>query len=212
MSSAELPYAWLLKHNPSQARSIGRVQTILDAAAALLNDREPDELTIRDIAETAEVPIGTIYQFFGDKEAIVQALAVRYIATFGGVLDPILARQASSWAQSLDAVVDAYAGLIRRQPAIRRLWLSGTLSAQTRAVEAETDTQIAELISRTLQHIAGRKGGTALQWRALVVIIDAFLRYAFTAHPRGDTLILREGKRAARAYAACLLGPTESWA
>lgn len=206
MSRAGLPYARLLKHNPSQARSIGRVDAILNAAAALLNDREPNELTIRGIAEAARVPTGTIYQFFDDKDAIVQALAVRYIAAFGGLLDPILARQASSWAQTVDGIVDAYAGLIRRQPAIRRLWLSGTLSTQTRALEAETDTEIAAMIGRTLQQVAGRQGGTAVQWRALVVIIDAFLRYAFTVDPRGDTVILGEGKRAARAYAAYLLG------
>ena len=44
-------YLAILKRVPVQARSIRRVEAILDAAAELLRALEPDEVTIRDLAD-----------------------------------------------------------------------------------------------------------------------------------------------------------------
>ena len=79
MSDSAPPYAHLLKRQPAQARSAERVEALLDAAAKLLEDREPEAVTVRDLATAAGVPTGTLYQFFEDKDAVLQALAVRSV-------------------------------------------------------------------------------------------------------------------------------------
>ena len=199
-------YAHLLKRRPSQARSARRIEAILDAAAELLRDREPDAITVRDLAGAAGVPTGTLYQFFDDKDAVLQALAVRFLAAMPGVLDASLASARGDWSHTVGRVVDAYAAMIREHPAIRRLWLSGTLDTATRRLERETDATIATRLGALLREQAGTRRGTAAQWRTLVALIDGLLVHAFTDDPGGDPVALREARRAARAYAGAVLG------
>lgn len=200
------PYAHLLKRRPAQARSARRIEALLDAAARLLEDREPEAITVRDLAAAAGVPTGTLYQFFDDRDAVLQALAVRYLAAMPGVLDDALPARGGSWSRTVDGVVDGYAAMIRAHPAIRRLWLSGTLDAATRRLERETDATIAARLGARLRQQAGSRRGTAAQWRALVALIDGLLRHAFTDDPEGDRAALREARRAARSYAGVVLG------
>ena len=83
-------------------------------------------------------------------------------------------------------MVDGYAAMVREHPAIRRLWLSGTLDAATRRLERETDATIATRLGALLREQAGTRRGTPEQWRTLVALIDGLLRHAFTEDPDGD--------------------------
>jgi AcrR family transcriptional regulator len=67
-----------MRRQPKQARSQERVHHILDVAEQLLIELGYNQTTTRAIASRAEVPVGSLYQFFPDKEAIVKALANRY--------------------------------------------------------------------------------------------------------------------------------------
>jgi len=64
-----------LRRVPVQGRSVARVQRMLDACAELVDEVGYEGLTTTLLAERAEVAIGSVYQFFPDKRAIVQALA-----------------------------------------------------------------------------------------------------------------------------------------
>ena len=205
MSDA-LAYAHALKRQPAQARSARRIEALLDAAAELLRDHEPEEITVRDLAAQAGVPTGTLYQFFEDKDAVLQALAVRFLAAMPGVMDDALASGRGGWPETIDRVVDAYAAMIREHPAIRRLWLSGALDGATRSLERETDATLASRLGALLREQAGTRRGTPAQWRALIALIDGLLHHAFTEDPDGDATVLRETRRAARAYAGAVLG------
>lgn len=63
---------------PKQARSLERFKRILDVAEVIFIEQGYAATTTREIAATAEVAIGSLYQFFPDKAAILQALAERY--------------------------------------------------------------------------------------------------------------------------------------
>jgi AcrR family transcriptional regulator len=62
---------------PRQARSLATVEVILDAAALLLVDEGYDQATTNRIAERAGVSIGSLYQYFPNREAVVAAVAHR---------------------------------------------------------------------------------------------------------------------------------------
>jgi AcrR family transcriptional regulator len=68
-----------MRRQPRQARSQERVKQILDVAEQMFIAEGYDAATTNAIAVRAGVPIGSLYQFFPDKGAIVQALAVRYM-------------------------------------------------------------------------------------------------------------------------------------
>jgi AcrR family transcriptional regulator len=67
-----------MRRYPQQARSQERVNQILGAAEQMFISEGYNAVTTNAIAARAKVPIGSLYQFFPDKGAIVQALAIRY--------------------------------------------------------------------------------------------------------------------------------------
>ena len=67
-----------MRRKPRQARSQERVNRILDVAEELFASQGYAATTTNAIAVQAQVPIGSLYQFFPDKAAILQALALRY--------------------------------------------------------------------------------------------------------------------------------------
>lgn len=68
-----------MRRQPRQARSQERVNQILDVAEQMFISEGYDATTTNAIAARAKVPIGSLYQFFPDKAAIVQALTMRYM-------------------------------------------------------------------------------------------------------------------------------------
>ncbi|MGF1480422.1 MAG: TetR/AcrR family transcriptional regulator [Cyanophyceae cyanobacterium] len=67
-----------MRRQPQQARSQKRVNRILDVAEQLFITDGYHATTTNAIAARAKVPIGSLYQFFPDKAAILQALTMRY--------------------------------------------------------------------------------------------------------------------------------------
>jgi AcrR family transcriptional regulator len=68
----------VLRRAPQQARGQQRVDTILDAAEGYFADVGYDAATTNRLATLAGVAVGSIYQFFPNKEAILQAVVGRY--------------------------------------------------------------------------------------------------------------------------------------
>lgn len=68
-----------MRRQPRQARSQERVNQILDVAEQMFISEGYNATTTNAIATGAKVPIGSLYQFFPDKAAILQALAMRYM-------------------------------------------------------------------------------------------------------------------------------------
>jgi AcrR family transcriptional regulator len=63
---------------PRQTRGRRRVSQLLDAAAAVIASVGYDAATMSAIAAKAGAPIGSLYQFFPNKEAITHALRTEY--------------------------------------------------------------------------------------------------------------------------------------
>jgi AcrR family transcriptional regulator len=67
-----------LRRQPKQQRSKDRVESILDAAAAVFDRVGYEAATTHLIAIEAGTAIGSLYQFFPDKAAIFQAMELRH--------------------------------------------------------------------------------------------------------------------------------------
>jgi AcrR family transcriptional regulator len=188
-----------LRRVPVQERSAARVERMLDACAELLDEIGYDATTTKLIAERAKVAIGSIYQFFPDKRAVVQALALRYLAAFRGQVITLFAeRTFGDWTEAADAVVDCYVEMHRTQPGLKVL-------------------QVGEVIDQYLPQAAGpREGETAVQavagplgtsvevaTRAVTVSLtaaDAVLKLAFRRDPQGDAALVEDARRLVRGY------------
>ncbi len=69
-----------LRREPQQARSQKRVDDILNAAETLLVEVGYEGITTSAIAKTAGISVGSLYQFFANKDAVLYALGERYLA------------------------------------------------------------------------------------------------------------------------------------
>ena len=99
------------RKSPQQERSREIVAKIVGATAALLRRVEPDQVTTNAIAEKAGVSKGSIYQYFADKDQIIDA-AIKVIAVEEGpaiedMLRTItLAEPAAGMQAAIDILID----------------------------------------------------------------------------------------------------------
>lgn len=103
---------------PRQARGERRVTAILDAAAQVLGEVGYDAMTVSAVAERARTPIGSVYQFYANKEAIGQAVAERYLGELieysDAALVPIAARLPLP--ALVDTLLDPYIEFVAVRP------------------------------------------------------------------------------------------------
>jgi AcrR family transcriptional regulator len=62
---------------PQQSRAEQTVATILEAAARVLESKGLDGLNTNLVAQRAGVSVGTLYQYFPGKDAIIVALSLK---------------------------------------------------------------------------------------------------------------------------------------
>ncbi|MFP5450351.1 MAG: TetR/AcrR family transcriptional regulator, partial [Thermoleophilia bacterium] len=66
-----------IRNEPVQARSTARLAALLDSAAAVIDEIGYERLTTAMVADRAGASIGTVYRYFPDRIAVLQALAAR---------------------------------------------------------------------------------------------------------------------------------------
>ncbi len=122
---------------PVQARSRLRMTRILDEAAVLFADEGFDATTIEAIAAAAHTSVGSVYQFFPNKQAVFDALAARYKEQVEGLFGLLATHHAGgrtgvAWTTEVDRAVDAFAAFHRGDAGFRAVWLGGHTSREIR--------------------------------------------------------------------------------
>lgn len=79
------------RRSPVQGRAQVTVEAILEAAAQILARHGADAATTNAIAARAGVSIGSVYQYFADREALIVELERRHVAKMQRVLGLALA-------------------------------------------------------------------------------------------------------------------------
>jgi AcrR family transcriptional regulator len=116
---------------PRQARAAETVALILEAAAQILEAGGLEAFTTNAVAERAGVSIGTLYQYFSDKKAILLALAGQEMqSTLAEISGP-----AAETGQSMEdrvrytvrAMIHAFRGRLRvRKAVVQAILAQGT--------------------------------------------------------------------------------------
>ena len=119
---------------PRQARSLETVRVIVEAAARILEADGLDGFSTNAVAERAGVSVGSLYQYFPRKEALIGALIVRETTLL--LDDAGLAGAATSGAGALSGLILACVRHQFRRPALARL-----LDFEEARLPLDTDTQ-----------------------------------------------------------------------
>jgi AcrR family transcriptional regulator len=188
-----------------QARSRERLRRVLDAADDVLAAEGAEAFTTTRLAEAAGVSIGSVYRFFPDKEAIVEALAVRYWSDFEDLVAGVVeADEAQPLDDPVGAVLDVLVAGFRARPGFLGLWFGGLRTERVRDATRPTRTAIARSIERLLaRHWPNATRRTRMRVSEMAVLAgDGLLREAFRRNPRGDAAVVAESKAMLRAYIA----------
>ncbi len=198
-----------LRNVPIQARSRQRLQRVLDAADDVLIHDGADAFTTTRIAQAAGIPVGSVYRYFPDKEAIVEALAVRYWSDFEDLVAAAAETDEREPLQDPGAVVlDALAAGFRARPGFLALWYGGLRTEQVRDATRPTRSAIAFSIDRILSvHWPDAAPADRAEVARMVVLAgDGLLREAFRLDRHGDHTVLAESQVMLDAYIRTRLG------
>ncbi len=109
---------------PRQERSRLTVEAILDAAARVFERHGYAAGTTNRIAERAGVSIGSLYQYFPNKDAILVALVERHLDEGAAAMGPVLAAlvaDAPPIEEGMRRLVEGMVALHRERPALHRV-------------------------------------------------------------------------------------------
>lgn len=187
---------------PTQARSRERVERILDAAAQLVVAEGVEGLTTRSIAETAELPVASLYQYFADKEAVLLALCERDMAEMDDQVAQDLADRSAAGEMTMAGLVEtsmrAFVKVYHRRPAFMQIWMRGRTNTAVYDYGRHHNKRITENL---LAYAAGLglvdQGSysdaelTAIGELA-VELGDRAFQLAFERDPQGDEFLIAE--------------------
>lgn len=137
------------RRKPSQERSRDRVERILDATASLLGEMPVDKITTAAIAEKAGVPIGSVYQYFPNKLAVLAQLARRVMESVDMRTASIIAEEFGvlPWDQAIDRAIDVTMQGYAEQPGYVQLLLSIRPTPEFGAITDESNERVAAMLA-----------------------------------------------------------------
>jgi AcrR family transcriptional regulator len=190
---------------PLQARARKRVDRILDVTVALLAKQGLDALSTAGIAERAGIPIGSVYQYFPSKEAILVEVAARKFQAVDTAFAAGFARdlERMDWRRALERSLDASVAAFRGDPAYVAVWRATRSSSAFRSLAAAYDARFAAalesvpLVARI--PAARRRVAARTAIRVANTLLDAVLE---AGDPREAAAIVREMKRVLVVYLA----------
>lgn len=193
---------------PKQARARERLGRILDAARRELEERPIADVTIEAIALRADVPVGSLYQYFASKSALLAAVAEAVMAEADALTSRVLADcRGLPWRDSVDRIVRTTLEFLRASPDYRALLRAMRFTPEFAEITAASNERVADLMS--LHPAFGRAGlsrASALAiCRTAVTAVNALQDRAIADESLDFESAIVECQRLAKGYLATYL-------
>jgi len=187
-----------LRAIPQQKRGQERIDKLLCAAAKLFAKVGYEETTTNAIAREARTSIGSLYQFFPNKEAILNALADHYLKELHAVHEQVLGEAAVhlSLEELYERIIGSLADFHATHPGFQQLFYGSTMSKH---LAAAADQLKQECTVRVERLMAARNPEIDPERRKLlavlnVEVIKAMLPLAQTSDPKTRARLMQETK------------------
>ena len=183
-----------MRRAPSQKRSRERVDAILATATDMIAKAGSDALRMSELAQRTGISIGSLYQYFPDKSAVVRALAERNNEESRACIAEGLAAAASmeALAGAFASLVDTYYGMFLAEPVIRDIWSAVQADGALRAMEVAESRRNGALLAARLKLLRPQADPARIEATALLVMHlgEATMRLAVSVdRTEGDRLV-----------------------
>jgi AcrR family transcriptional regulator len=183
-----------LRRRPQQRRSQERVDRVLEAAAALIAETGIESVRMSEIAERAHVPIGSVYQYFPDKLAIVRTLADQVLDRVHGQLVEAYADVSTKtdFLERTDLLVQGYYAQITEDPVARHILMAMQSDLELQQLDIDDSRRNAEVVRTAGQRFVSRRSRADFTTLCVLVmhLTGSAVRLAVAVgRPEGDRLI-----------------------
>ena len=195
--------AGTLRRLPVQKRSVERFERLLDACAELLDEVGYGALTTKEVARRAGVPIGTLYQFFSDREGLIGALAARNLEAYLARVAARLEREAPDGVAGIvDVTVDEFVAMRRTVTGFGVVDFGAVGQDHVLEPVRDNNTAVAGHLRALTTSLTGVPDDPELEIAVRVALecADGVLRLAFRTDPQGDPRLIAECKRVLNCY------------
>jgi AcrR family transcriptional regulator len=147
------------RKQPKQKRSIKRFESILESAQTLIMTHGVAQMKMTDIAAHAGVPVGSVYQFFPEKAAILKAiLDLRINALMQGIKARLkdVRSEADARARIVDLIEDG-AQIHLQNPLCRELWMATSVDPDLKQLQYQAHEDLGALAFNVLGPFVGER-------------------------------------------------------
>ncbi|HWL59740.1 MAG TPA: TetR/AcrR family transcriptional regulator [Microbacteriaceae bacterium] len=174
---------------PVQQRGAERVDKLLDAAAAIIDEVGVAALTTSAVAERSGSSVGVVYRYFPNASVLVLALAERNRERFSAELaGRIEAGEAPDWQSYARTCVAAYATLARQEPGFATVRFGDVIAMRLNPKNANRNDELGLSLMQFLVTQFGFTPTPELEFTTTVAMetTDAMIRRAFQEDVDGD--------------------------
>ncbi|WP_165064400.1 TetR/AcrR family transcriptional regulator [Marisediminicola senii] len=193
----------VLRNEPVQARSAARLTSLLDATASVVAEIGYERLTTAMIAERAGSSIGTVYRYFPDRLAVLNALTARSLARFMTEGVPrIDSPENTTWLDAIDVTLDYWVDAFLSEPGFASLRFGDVLDLRPRPEGQTNNGLVASAVVSVLTTRHGMESDGDLQFHIEVALelCDAAVARGFALDPKGDDRFTTAGLTTAKNY------------
>ncbi|ADB53288.1 TetR/AcrR family transcriptional regulator [Conexibacter woesei] len=178
------------RKQPRQERARETVEAILEAAAQVFERHGYAAGTTNRIAERAGISIGSLYQYFPGKDAILLAIVERHVDEGARAMTPLLdglLAEAPPLRDGLRRVVEAMVALHRDRPALHRVLFEE--APRPPGLRRRLDALAAAAAARLAAYLRASPEATVadaeLAARLIVQVIES-VTHNLVIHPAGE--------------------------
>ena len=177
-----------LRTIPVQQRSAERMNSLLDAAAALIDEEGIDGVTTTAVAYRSRSSVGVLYRYFPNIDSLLKALAQRNMQRYLEMVAEGSDRTPDIPWSSWDNTLDSYVHMFRNEPGFRGLRFGDIISDRFLDADLSNNTVIArafaEQVSET--HSVPVNHDLLFHLEVGVTLGTAIIHRAFMYDPKGD--------------------------
>jgi AcrR family transcriptional regulator len=179
-----------------------RRQRVVDAGVALLRTRDYDNIQVKDVAEEANVALGTVYNYFSSKDHMFAEVLIAWASTLGTNISRNPLRGTTD-AERLTEVFHRSVRAFQRQPHFARLVATLETSPDPYATEilARLGEATTEVYASAMHDIDPERA------HAVVRVVDAVLTTGLRSWVAGRMSITEVNDRLTEAIALLLATP-----
>lgn len=205
--TSDLTSMW---NEPIQSRSREKVERLLDAALELAIENGSLDIKVTEVAKRASVAIGTLYQFFPTRTALIAKLFAREMKPIDDAVSAALigAKSFEDLRSRIELELRTTLALVHNRPGLSVIWTSASVDPAIEAADfANTRHNASVLAKHMASFLPDRIDESRIKATAILIchLWGSVVRLCILAEPKTEETLLKEYSEMLAAHGRSLM-------